>query len=166
MTAWYVVYTHPNAEARALGHLLRQGYTAYLPRYGKQRRHARKLEQVRRPLFPRYLFVAFDAVRERWRPILSTVGVAGLVRHGEAPASVPPGVVEAIRAGESGGAFDEPAGVRHLCEGDRVRVLEGPFADLVGRFCGLADADRVVVLLDMLGRPVRARMTADAIAPA
>ena len=58
--AWYVVHTHPRAEAKALLNLDRQGFSCYLPRYLKRRRHARRLETVAAPLFPRYLFVALD----------------------------------------------------------------------------------------------------------
>ena len=40
---WYVVQTQPHAESKAMGHLIRQGFAAYLPRYLKRRRHARKI---------------------------------------------------------------------------------------------------------------------------
>ncbi len=166
MTGWYVVYTHAHAEARALENLERQGFTAYLPRYRRRRRHARRTEEVTRPLFPRYLFVALDMVRERWRPILSTVGVSGVVRHGELPTRVPAGVVEAIRAHEAKGAFDRLSPADGLRHGDPVRIVEGPFAELIGRFCGLADRERVIVLLEFLGRQVRAKVPAEAIAAA
>ena len=39
--AWYVVHTHPRAEAKALLNLDRQGFSCHLPRYLKCRRHAR-----------------------------------------------------------------------------------------------------------------------------
>ena len=52
---WYVVQTHVHAESKAAAHLLRQGYETYLPRYLKRRRHARKIDLVSKPLFPRYL---------------------------------------------------------------------------------------------------------------
>ncbi len=158
MIAWYVVYTHPHAETKVLAHLERQGFRAYLPSYRTRRRHARKVEDVRRPLFPRYLFVAFDEIRERWRPILSTVGVCSMVRHGERPTPVPSEIVEAIRAGEDAGSFDRTAAGATLGDGDPVRIIDGPFADLIGRFCALADGERVIVLLDLLGRQVRARL--------
>ena len=40
MQRWFVVRTHPQGEFKALGHILRQGFDAYLPRYLKRRRHA------------------------------------------------------------------------------------------------------------------------------
>ena len=57
---WYVVQTQANAEHKAVAHLGRQGFTTYLPRYLKRRRHARRVDIVPRPLFPRYLFVSID----------------------------------------------------------------------------------------------------------
>ena len=44
-----------------------------------------------------------------------------------------------------------------------VRVTEGPFADLVGRLLGAADHERVYILLDLLGRAVRAEVPAVAV---
>ena len=72
---WYAVYTQPHAEPKALEHLLRQGYAAYLPRYRTKVSHARRRQIVLRPLFPRYLFAGIDRATMPWRPILSTVGV-------------------------------------------------------------------------------------------
>ena len=39
---WYVVQSQPNSELKAAAHLDRQGFTTYLPRYLKRRRHARR----------------------------------------------------------------------------------------------------------------------------
>jgi len=84
--SWYVVQTHPHAEANAAAHLERQGYSVYLPRYHKRRRHARRIEFVTAPLFPSYLFVMIDMFAQRWRSIQSTIGVSRLVCSGEEPA--------------------------------------------------------------------------------
>ena len=46
MIRWYAVYTRPHAEAKALEHLLQQGYEAYLPRYRTWVSHARRRQQV------------------------------------------------------------------------------------------------------------------------
>src|SRR3954468_9168362 len=96
--AWYVVHTHPRAEAKALLNLDRQGFSCYLPRYLKRRRHARRLDWVAAPLFPRYLFIGMDLATARWRAIRSTIGIAGLVCHGDQPTPVPFGIVEGLKA--------------------------------------------------------------------
>src|SRR5262249_2851497 len=76
---WFVAHTHPHAEGKATAHLNRQGFEIYFPRYLKRRRHARRIESITAPLFPRYLFVAIDVNVQRWRSIYSTVGVSRLV---------------------------------------------------------------------------------------
>jgi len=163
---WYVVQTQVNGEAKAAQNLLRQGYEVYLPRYLKRRRHARKVDFTAKPLFPRYMFVAIDMATQRWRSIQSTFGVSRLVTNGADPAAVPEGVVHALRAREDDKGFirldSEPA----FAPGDKVRVLAGAFMDSAGLFSGLADHDRVSILLDMLGRKVRVLLDADMVAAA
>jgi transcriptional antiterminator RfaH len=104
-SAWYVVMSHPQAERRAAQHLDRQGYQAYLPLLAVRQRDrvVRSMwHAVQVPLFPRYLFVRFDAARDPWRPVLHTLGVASLVRVGNLPIACPDGAVEALVATEDG----------------------------------------------------------------
>ncbi len=166
MTAWFAVYTRARAEALAQEHLRRQGYEVYLPSHMKRRRHARRTDFVRAPLFPRYLFVAIDRLHQRWRPIISTAGVCDLVRRGDLPAQLPTGLVEELRARQRGGGFDHGAQVRKIKPGDPVRIGAGPFVDLVGRFHGMASDERVFVLLNLLGRTVKAQLSSTAVDPA
>jgi transcriptional antiterminator RfaH len=152
---WYVVHTQPNGEARADLNLRRQGFATYLPRYARRRSHARRHEVVKRPLFPRYLFVGLDLARERWRAIHSTFGVNRLVLAGEEPLPVPDGVVDDIRAREDGDGLvvlGLPAG---LGPGSRIRLVDGIFADAKGVLERVADDRRVAILLELLGREVR-----------
>lgn len=166
MKRWYVVHTRANAEARAFDNLRRQGFEVFLPRHKRRRVHARRVEIVERPLFPRYLFVAFDLVAAPWRSILGTFGVADLLRHGDMPAPMPADVVEALQSDQDRHRFDAVDPAKLWRAGDAVRVLTGPFADLIGKFHALADSERVVVLLDLLGREVQARIPARAIVAA
>jgi transcriptional antiterminator RfaH len=152
---WYVVQTHGHAEAKALTHLVRQGFAAYLPRYLKRRRHARRIETVAAPLFPRYLFVTVDTMCQRWRSIHSTIGVARLVCNGDDPVPVADDVIETLRAREDEQGFVTLRQRPRFALGEKVRVLDGVFADCLGLFDGMKDSDRVAVLLDLLGRKVR-----------
>ena len=152
---WYVVHTQPHHEARADVNLQRQGFATYLPRYLRTRRHARRTETVARPLFPRYLFVALDVTRDRWRAIHSTFGVSHLVQAGEEPISVPAGVVEEIRAREGQDGLVALGLAAGISPGSRVRLIDGIFADAKGVLERVADDRRVAVLLELLGREVR-----------
>ena len=158
---WYVAQTHPRAEEKAAAHLARQGFPIYLPRYLKRRRHARRVETVAAPLFPRYLFVAVDMAAQRWRSIQSTVGVMQLVRNGEAPAAVSNRIVEELKNRECGLGFIQLDQSPTFRLGDKLRVIDGVFCDSLGSFEGMSDGERVTILLDLLGRKVRVRLDAE-----
>ena len=157
---WYVVQTHANGEARASSNLVRQGFEIYLPRYLKQRTHARKVERVPAPLFPRYLFVRIDTLVQRWRSVHSTFGVSRLVSNGSHPVPVPLQVLSTLREREDSDGYVTLDQRPRFALGEKVRVLRGVFAESLGLFDGMADRDRVAILLDLLGRKVR--VTTDA----
>ena len=163
---WFVVQTQVNAEAKAARNLLQQGFEIYLPRYLKRRSHARKIDKVAAPLFPRYMFVQIDMATQRWRSIQSTFGVASLVFNGAEPALVPPQVLRALRAREDESGYVRLDKRQEFALGDKVRVIAGAFAENFALFEGLADHDRIVVLLEMLGRKVCVSIEADMVAVA
>jgi transcriptional antiterminator RfaH len=164
--AWYVVQTQVNAEAKAAGNLVRQGFEIYLPRYLKRRSHARKVEQIAAPLFPRYLFVRIDMATQRWRSIQSTFGVSRLVLNGSDPAPISQQVLSSLKAREDESGYVKLDQRPKFALGEKVRVLVGVFAENLGLFDGLADRDRIAILLDLLGRKVRVSIEADMVAAA
>jgi transcriptional antiterminator RfaH len=163
---WYVVQSQPNAELRAVAHLNRQGFDTYLPRYLKRRRHARRVEVVAAPLFPRYLFVSIDMTVQRWRSIYSTIGVSSLVGTGDAPLPVAEQVVAMLKQREDDAGFVKLDHRPLFRVGDKIRVLEGVFTDCLGLYDGMPDRDRVAVLLDLLGRKVRVLLDMETVAAA
>jgi transcriptional antiterminator RfaH len=165
-SSWYAVQTHPHSEAKAASHLERQGYTIYLPRYLKRRRHARRIEIVPAPLFPSYLFVTIDMLSQRWRSIQSTIGVSRLVCNGEEPAVLPDAVVNELQDRHDENGFIQLALRPKFTTGDKIRILEGAFADCFGLYEGVADRERIAILLDLLGRKVRVVLDGDVVAAA
>ena len=158
---WFVVQTQVNAEAKAARNLLQQGLDIYLPRYLKRRSHARKIERIAAPLFPRYMFVRIDIAAQRWRSIQSTFGVSHLLFNGDEPAAVRNEIVERLKEREGSDGLIQLDRRDAFAVGDKVRVLAGAFTDSLGLFEGLADRDRVAILLDFLGRKVRVSINVD-----
>src|SRR5215472_13718576 len=91
---WYAVQCLSNREFVAATQLRNQGFTTFLPCQLKTRRHARRFDSVRRPLFPGYLFVQLDLARDRWRSVNGTLGVAKLVGNSDLPSAAPVGSIE------------------------------------------------------------------------
>jgi len=158
---WFVVQTQVNAEAKAARNLLQQGFDIYLPRYLKRRSHARKIERIAAPLFPRYMFVRIDIAAQRWRSIQSTFGVSHLLFNGDEPAAVRNEIVQRLKEREGSDGLIQLDRRDAFAVGDKVRVLAGAFTDSLGLFEGLADRDRVAILLDFLGRKVRVSINVD-----
>ena len=155
MKRWYAVYTQPRAEGRAAAHLVRQGFDAYLPRCRCIRRHGRREDTVLRPLFPRYLFVALDLDSDRWRSVNGTRGVSWLLCRDERPLALPDGVVEGLRGAENDDGVVPLSRLMLFDAGARLRVLDGAFAGQTGLYQSMTEAERVVLLFDLMGRPAR-----------
>ncbi len=160
---WYAVHTHARAEFKAHEHLCRQNYQAYLPRYAKVVRHARRTHRVLRPMFPSYLFVTLDLTVQGWRSIRSTIGIADIVRFGDHPASLPPGFIESLTSQEDNEGNIHFALSNRLKCGDPVAILSGPFSRLVGVCEKMNEDERIAILLDLLGRKVRVRLDIEAV---
>jgi transcriptional antiterminator RfaH len=157
MIRWCAVNTQPLKEARADENLRRQGFRSWVPRFQRTRKHARRVDQILAPLFPSYLFVKLDLETERWRSINGTFGVIRLLSNGDTPVAVPDGLVEEImKRCDASGVVVLPQ--HRLTVGKAVRVETGPFAQLEGLVQEMRGRDRVVLLLNLLGRQVRASM--------
>jgi transcriptional antiterminator RfaH len=154
-STWHVVQVHLHAETKARFHLSRQGFETYLPLYLKRRRHARRTETIAAPLYPSYLFVRFNPSTHRWRSIHSTIGVARMVCNGDVPATLDQAIIENLKSRENAQGFIQLERRPKFALHDKVRVCDGVFADCLGLVEGLGDRDRVVILLNMLGRKVR-----------
>ena len=165
MQSWYAVYTQPRKEGVAHEHLARQGFQTYWPRYRKSTSHARKLQEVTASLFPRYLFASFDAADAGWRVIRSTRGVIGIVRQGLAPAPVPQRLVDEIRAHEDRDGYVLLGRQIELQKGRRIEIKGSAFKghDLI--FETQKDENRVVALLNLLGREFQVDVPIAALSP-
>ena len=150
---WCVVRTQQRAEARAKLNLERQGYRTFLPQIRKQVRSGRRILWKSAPLFPGYLFVCLDPQRSSWRSIQSTFGVAGIVRFGERPATLPLGLVERLQSlcPQDGTMCGAAPGIG---VGDRVRLEGGLFDDWIGEVIACPDDERVSLLLKAAHRSI------------
>ena len=153
---WYLVQVKPNGYRLAERNLLRQGFACFQPLVRATERRGAHFRPVSRPLFPGYLFVAFDPARAPWRKINSTAGVARLLSLGNVPQEVPKGLVADLRA-----RLDAEGHIiltDNLEVGDRVEIQSGPFAGFIAEVAQLAPEARAHLLVDLMGR--QARVTA------
>lgn len=161
---WIVVNTHPHQEHAALENLQRQAFETYCPMIRKRRSHARRVEHVLRPLFPGYLFVRTGRQLGRWRPIQSTYGVRTIVRAGNELGFIDDGLIAGLKAREVEGAIVRPANPFRL--GQQVQIAGGPFDGIVATIIEMDEKDRLVVLLQLMNRPIKVKVSGGAVVPA
>lgn len=150
---WYLVHTKPRQEKCALENLERQGYECYLPTFPKEKLRQNRVSIANEPLFPRYLFIRLGQghADQSWTPIRSTKGVSRLVSFGMNPAMVPVGLINHLRSTE---AVVQANPERLFTQGDQVRLTDGAFVGIEGVF-QMANGDRrVMVLIELMGKPV------------
>jgi transcriptional antiterminator RfaH len=156
---WYCWKAQPTQHLVALRNISAQGFVAFLPMMVT----ARDGEyETLKPMFGPYGFVAFDRSQHRWRAIHSTRGVSTLISADAlTPIPVPRGIVEAIQSrGRPGdGIIDDMyrGQTFEILDGKKVRITEGPFADLHG-ICRWSNQKRVAVLLEVMGRLVETQV--------
>lgn len=157
-STWYLAQLKPNSHKIAARNLARQGFGTFHPMAEDTRRQNGRFVTTKRPFFPGYIFVAFDAQSGVWRAINSTHGVTRLVSFANTPAPVPQPIMEALF-----GRFDEDGTAlapETFVPGDCVSITEGPFADYIAQVDAMAPDQRVWVLLDIMGRQTRVAVPA------
>lgn len=160
---WYAVNTLPTAELRACANLARQGWQPSCPRIARAIRSERRVKTELRPLFPGYVFVALDPMRDAWRSVDGTFGVRHIIRSGEMPSPLPEGVVKTLQ--EMSGVLGRVDFSCRLAVGQRVRLLSGPFAEMIGALEHMDGNGRVRVLLTLFGRETQVRARAVDLVP-
>jgi transcriptional antiterminator RfaH len=160
MKQWFVVHTQACKESIAQKHLAEQGFDTYVPRFKKMRRHARRVEEILAPLFPRYIFVGFDPEVDHWRSIQSTQGVSYLLIMNNRPIIVPSAIIQGLKDNETGEGVVSIQNLALFARGDKVRVLDGVFKDYVAIFEKMDGKERVQLLLSCLGREINVYLPA------
>ncbi|MEQ8440645.1 MAG: transcription/translation regulatory transformer protein RfaH [Roseitalea porphyridii] len=161
MKRWFAVFCKTGQERLAEGNLLNQGFTTYLPRLALRKRSGGKNVAVTVPMFPGYLFVQVDLERTPWRAINSTFGVRRIVSFGERPAPLPEGAIEEIRAREDADGIIRLPKVAPFQKGETVEFADGPMSDVKAMFTVPSGTERVIVLMNLLGRQVPVRVDQD-----
>ncbi len=161
MLRWYLVHTKPLSESIAQAHLGRQGYEIYLPRAVQPVRRRGRWTDCIVALFPRYLFVRLKEGIQSLAPVRSSTGVADVVKFGSRYAVVPDLVVDDLQA-----CADPESGLHRMslppsmAPGSPVRIITGPFDGMRGILQRTDAAERVLVLLNLLGRDTSVQVPA------
>jgi transcription elongation factor/antiterminator RfaH len=147
---WYVLHTKSRHEKVVNDLLLKKSVEAYLPLVTVRSKRRDRKAMIRVPLFPGYVFVKTDLQPHSHLEVVQTVGAVRLIGNKQGPLPVPG---ESINSLQIMVDSNNPVTTGHrLKTGDKVMVVYGPFAGVVGTFVRYGGKGRVIVNIEALGQ--------------
>ena len=143
MKNWYLIKTKPRQEKKAKQNLENQGYVAFYP--------IGKINNRFVVLFPGYLFVQLNEKTQNWSPINSTKGVSHFVKFGLNFAKVSTSIIEFIKTNQHI-TTEKLINLNKFKPGDKIQIIDGAFKNWVAIFKCYKPDERVILLMNLLGR--------------
>jgi len=161
---WYALRVRSRHEFVTRDELAKKGVDTFLPAATKLRRWKDRKKNVDFPLFPGYLFVSVAPRPEEFLKALKTRGAVNFVAlEAGQPAPVAEEEIQSLRIIlQCKGEFDI---YPELKQGTRVSVMSGPLKGAEGVIIGKEERFVFVVNIEILGRSIGTRISAEDIEP-
>lgn len=147
---WLAAYTRSRHEKQVAEQLAVKGVESLLPLYRRFNRWSDRIQPVRTPLFPGYVFV--HASKPERLLVLQTAGVIQIVSFAGGPLPLSDDDVARLKSCQCRPGEIEPH--PYLKIGQRVRVKDGPFSGWEGILLRKQNAARLVISLDPIMKSV------------
>ncbi len=148
--SWYVLHTKSRFENVVNEGLTKKSLEVFLPKIQVRSKRRDRKVMIRVPLFPGYLFVKTNLEPYEHIEIVKTVGAVRLVGNKDGPIPVFSETIESLKIMVQGNE-SVTTGSRFK-KGDKVIVIHGPFAGVVGTFVRHRGKGRVIVNIEALGQ--------------
>lgn len=155
--AWYAVSTRSRHERVVRQQLAQKAIEAFLPTVGRWSHWKDRRKKVEWPLFPGYCFARFDG--HHTLPILNCTGVVNIVSFGGRPAAISDIELNNLRVLTLRALHYDACPL--ITEGDKVEVIRGPLAGVIGRLMQ-KEAQRATVVLsvELIGQAIKVHVNA------
>jgi len=151
---WRVLWTRSNCEQLVYDQLARKGFDLFLPTVETWAKHAGVRRRHRIPLFVGYLFLRHAVDKATYLEVCKARGMVRLLgERWDRLDAVPDSDIDALRKLVRSDVPIRPH--PYLREGQRVRITEGPLANVEGILVrGNPKTGLLVVSVDLLQRSV------------
>lgn len=157
---WYVVHTysgHENKVAATLKqrveaeHMEAKILEILVPTQEKIEIKSGKKVTVKEKIFPGYILVRMILDDDSWLVVRTTQGVTSFIGAMNKPTPIADAEVQGILKFMQQGA--QPTYKQIITEGDTVRIIDGPFAEMIGKAESVdKERGKVKVLVSIFGR--------------
>ncbi|MBU4288838.1 MAG: UpxY family transcription antiterminator [Proteobacteria bacterium] len=148
--SWYVLHTKSRFENVVNDGLIKKTIEVFLPKIKVRSKRRDRKAMIQVPLFPGYVFVKTDLNPYEHIEIVKTAGAVRIIGNKDGPLAVPQESIKSLKIMVAGNS-SVITGTR-LRKGDRVMVVDGPFAGITGTFIRYKGKERVVVYIEALGQ--------------
>jgi len=156
---WYVIHTYSGHEKK-VAETLRQRIEAanlqdkvqeiFIPTQKKIIATGGEKKEIEEKLFPGYILLKMQVDDETWPVVRNTAGVTGFVGVDGKPTPLPKEEVHGIREFTE---LEAPKYEAKFRKGDGIRIVDGPFADFIGKVDEIdEEKGRLKVLVSIFGR--------------
>ena len=145
---WYVLHVRPRCEKKMAAYCCMLPLQHYLPLRRERKKYQRRQVEVRKPLFPGYVFVRFR--KEQRLSVLQSSQVARVLEVREQARFI--GEIEQIR--QALGVDPSLQACPAITTGMTVRITAGPFQGLEGIVAKAKGQSRVIINVNMIGQGV------------
>ncbi|RJR21454.1 MAG: UpxY family transcription antiterminator [Desulfobacteraceae bacterium] len=148
---WYALYTRSRFEYKVREGLAGKSLEAFLPQIQVMSRRKDRHRKIFVPMIPGYVFVRSTMAPEEYHRIIRTPGVVRMVCFEGTPAPVNDQEISSLMILD--GTDRTVQNRAFLRKGERVVIMQGPFAGLVGIYQRRkGQKDKVVVSVELLKR--------------
>src|SRR6266550_6579306 len=144
LKGWQLVYTVARHEKAVAAQLQSRGIDNFVPLYKTVHLWHNRSVNLELPLFPSYVFIHLDGSNRR--NVVTVPGIVSIVSFQGRPAVVP---AEQIAAVQNALKFRRVHPCPYLASGNRVRIMSGPLAGIVG-VIDRVKGFRVIVSVDSI----------------
>ncbi len=148
--SWYVLHTKSRFENVVNEGLAKKSIDVFLPKIKVRSKRRDRKAMIQVPLFPGYMFVKTDLNPYEHIEIVKTVGAVRIIGNKDGPLAVPQESIESLQIMLA--SNNDVTTGKDLRKGDRVMVVDGPFAGVTGIFIRYKGKERVVVYIEALGQ--------------
>lgn len=161
MLKWYALYTNPRAEKKVRDALSAKRIESYLPLLKKRKKWSDRYKWVEEPLFASYIFVRMNLETDSLT-VLKLPHAVHFVRLEQAPAEIADADIELLHISVEN--FADSLVVRDktsLQKGERVRVIDGPFAGKAAFVERTEGKATVVIAFEAIEKTIEVRVSLD-----
>lgn len=160
---WFALKTFAGKESKVTRAFVQRGVSFYFPIVRSRRTMKGYTRWIISPLFTGIIFI--PDVQAGLGGVMVD-GVDGYVKMGDYYPSLPPAEIDRVREIEKLLNIPVSRQRRLFREGQKIRVIEGPFAEFAGVVDRLDSDGRLKVLMDIFGRMTPVALDEGQIEPA